>query len=397
MRDHQRRFLRAYSSCGQVAEAARCAGINPDTQYHWLKSDAAYVRRFREAQPGVAQLIVDEATRRAFDGIRTPVRYKGQPVIVDGKPLYKHQYSDTLLIFILKTLKPELKKRKRIKISLEGWNADLEKFSRRQLDAIVAELQSRSEAERAEQGPNNDEVSEHVGARRRRRERRSQVEHLNTKQRCLLSCFGGFGQLRKAAQTAGVSRSAHYVWMKQCPEYVKRFNLAQEEAADRLMDEAYRRAMAGIRTPVMYRGKQVHNLGLPCYECRYSDRLLILLLKALRPERYGTQVMEVVCWRDWDGDLSKLSHDDRHEFIDEVKRKVAARENELQAQSPLPRAQEHNSPSPSPRQTVGGNPEDAPQSDTRLAAGERIQWVRTEPRETLETKRRKHWITNPKK
>jgi hypothetical protein len=44
----------------------------------------------------------DEAVRRAHEGVRKPVLYKGKQVFVEGRPLYETQYSDQLLMFLLK-------------------------------------------------------------------------------------------------------------------------------------------------------------------------------------------------------------------------------------------------------------------------------------------------------
>jgi hypothetical protein len=45
-----------------------------------------------------------------------------------------------------------------------------------------------------------------------------------------------------------------------------------------LQDEAVRRAVEGIRRPVLYRGKQVYIHGEPLFDIEYSDQLLIRLL-----------------------------------------------------------------------------------------------------------------------
>ena len=70
-----------------------------------------------------------------------------------------------------------------------------------------------------------------------------------------------------------------------------------------LEDEAIRRACEAIRRPVLYRGKQVYVDGLPLYETTCSDALLMFLLKAYNPEKFGDkQHVEV-----WNGDLDSLT------------------------------------------------------------------------------------------
>ncbi len=77
---------------------------------------------------------------------------------------------------------------------------------------------------------------------------------------------------------------SHYRWQSDS-DYCEAFDRAKHEAADRLEDEAWRRAVEGVEEPVgWYKGKQggvVH---------RYSDTLLIFLMKGLMPERYGDRV-----------------------------------------------------------------------------------------------------------
>ena len=59
---------------------------------------------------------------------------------------------------------------------------------------------------------------------------------------------------------------------------------ALEEAADRLEMEAFRRAVEGIGEDRFFKGDVVGRVT------RYSDRLLMFLLKARRPDRFdGTQ------------------------------------------------------------------------------------------------------------
>jgi hypothetical protein len=54
----------------------------------------------------------------------------------------------------------------------------------------------------------------------------------------------------------------------------------QQELARGLRDEIVERAVQGWPKPVFYRGRQCGSIQ------HYSDRLLIFLLKALKPETY---------------------------------------------------------------------------------------------------------------
>src|ERR1035438_6752958 len=45
--------------------------------------------------------------------------------------------------------------------------------------------------------------------------------------------------------------------------------------------------------PVLYRGKQVYIQGEPLFDIEYSDQLLIRLLEAFYPEKYGRRVEQI--------------------------------------------------------------------------------------------------------
>lgn len=79
----KRLFLTAFAEHGVVLTAAELAGINRWTHYHWLRTDAVYAEAFEEAERSAITSLEDEARKRAIGG------------------------SDTLLIFLLKGLRPE--------------------------------------------------------------------------------------------------------------------------------------------------------------------------------------------------------------------------------------------------------------------------------------------------
>jgi hypothetical protein len=138
-------FLAAYvESCGSVTRAAEAAGIARASHYTWLH-DPDYAAAFAVAKEQAADALVDEATRRASEGLR---RYKfdkhGLPLMhptlcecgahrdeheLDRKkrgghkrylgcertgcvkferaPYVEHEYSDALMALLLKGHKPE--------------------------------------------------------------------------------------------------------------------------------------------------------------------------------------------------------------------------------------------------------------------------------------------------
>ena len=90
-----------------------------------------------------------------------------------------------------------------------------------------------------------------------------------------------------AARTAGISRSRVYELRKEDAEFAADWQDAEETAIDALEGEARRRAYDGVDEPVVYRGTiSTDEKGQPVTVKRYSDTLIIFLLKAHRPEKY---------------------------------------------------------------------------------------------------------------
>ena len=109
----QRAFLAAYRETASITKAAERSKIHRHSHYRWLEADPAYVLAFAEAQTEAAQLLEDEAIRRAHEGILTPVFYKGNPTGV------MREYSDGLLMFLLRGFAPE-KYRDRGSVEVSG-------------------------------------------------------------------------------------------------------------------------------------------------------------------------------------------------------------------------------------------------------------------------------------
>ncbi len=97
----KRAFLAAYCTTGNVSEAARLAGINRLSHYDWLHSDERYAAVFEQAVEISGDYLEAVARDRATKGWLEPVYYHGTVV---G---HVRKYSDTLLIFLLKGVRPE--------------------------------------------------------------------------------------------------------------------------------------------------------------------------------------------------------------------------------------------------------------------------------------------------
>ena len=102
-------FLKAYAKLGNITAAARLAGIERKTHNKWLAKDPAYAEAFAEAEEQAVEAMEQEAWRRAVKGTRRPLSYKGQPTRDEhGRLNVIREYSDVLLIFLLKARRPAI-------------------------------------------------------------------------------------------------------------------------------------------------------------------------------------------------------------------------------------------------------------------------------------------------
>jgi len=95
-----------------------------------------------------------------------------------------------------------------------------------------------------------------------------------------LKRFGDHGCVRRACTEIGVGHSAVYNWRKKDDTFASGFQDAEHQAVSHLEAEALRRAIDGVDQPVFHGGDQVGSVR------KYSDTLLIFLLKARAPDRY---------------------------------------------------------------------------------------------------------------
>ena len=84
----------------------------------------------------------------------------------------------------------------------------------------------------------------------------------------------------EAARAAGIGRRTAYEWRDADEEFATAWAEAEQEAIDKLEREAWRRAVEGVDKPVVHQG-----VITGTYK-EYSDKMLEILLKGHRPERY---------------------------------------------------------------------------------------------------------------
>ena len=110
--------------------------------------------------------------------------------------------------------------------------------------------------------------------------------HSHPKKRAFLAAYRKTGNVRLACTAAQIGRSSHYRWLDDS-DYAEQFEQAKKEAVDVLEAEARRRAVEGWEEPVgWYKGQAGGTVR------RYSDTLLIFLLKGAAPRKYRER-MEV--------------------------------------------------------------------------------------------------------
>lgn len=102
-------FLNALAEGVTISAAAKAAGIGLSTVYSWRESDEAFAADWQEAYRQGANVLEAEARRRAVNGTRKYLYHQGRPILDPrtGEHAYEMNYSDLLLIVLLKARDPE--------------------------------------------------------------------------------------------------------------------------------------------------------------------------------------------------------------------------------------------------------------------------------------------------
>lgn len=103
------------------------------------------------------------------------------------------------------------------------------------------------------------------------------------KQAAFLRSLAAGRSVRQAAEDAGVASDKPYQWREQDMDFAVRWVTAEEAGTDIIEEEAFRRAVNGVQKPVFRAGEVVGHVA------DYSDTMLMFLLKARRPDRYGAK------------------------------------------------------------------------------------------------------------
>ncbi len=135
-------FLSALEHSACSLDACRAVPVDPSTVYRERQRNAEFAAAYEAARQVGAQLLEQEATRRARDGTRKLVLYKGEPVRLgkaeaegldgwieatgaDGQGLgwgylYEVTYSDRLLELLLKRHYPEQYREKLAQVNVQA-------------------------------------------------------------------------------------------------------------------------------------------------------------------------------------------------------------------------------------------------------------------------------------
>ena len=106
-------LLAALAKTGNISGACRATKTPRNTHYNWLEEDEGYAVASARAIREAGEALEAEAWRRAVRGVKKPVYQQGDLV---G---HIQQYSDVLLIFLMKGAMPE-KYRERSDVTISG-------------------------------------------------------------------------------------------------------------------------------------------------------------------------------------------------------------------------------------------------------------------------------------
>lgn len=152
------------------------------------------------------------------------------------------------------------------------------------------------------------------------------------KQEIFLKTLAMTGKVTEAVKAAGFSSSTSlYLKRKKDEKFAEAWDLALYVAGDKLEAEAIRRAHDGVYEPQYYQGKVVG------HTIKYSDTLLMFMLKGIRPEKFrdnvridghikgtfGVAVLPVQAINDATWENQALTHQEQHRnsgvIIDQTK------------------------------------------------------------------------------
>lgn len=119
-------FIDELGECANVSASAAEAGVSRKTVYQERKADAGFAHAWDEAIETALDRAEGELYRRAVEGVEEPVFYKGDIVGAIRR------YSDTALIFMLKTRRRSIYGDRSTNLNL-----DMSRLTTQQLERIA--------------------------------------------------------------------------------------------------------------------------------------------------------------------------------------------------------------------------------------------------------------------
>ncbi len=113
-----------------------------------------------------------------------------------------------------------------------------------------------------------------------------------------VAALRGGQSISDACKIADIGRQRVYEWREDDSDFAAEWDDALEQGTDVMADEAKRPAVNGVDEPVFYQGKEVAKVK------KYSDTLLMFLLKGRRPEKFKERVAH-----GGDADAPPIRHD----------------------------------------------------------------------------------------
>jgi hypothetical protein len=107
-------FLAALRDIPNVSRAARVVHLSRRALYNIRDDDSQFEAAWNDAIDEGIEAMEAEAMRRAVEGVDKPVFYQGDEVAV------LREYSDTLLIFLLKAHRPDKYRENKIDLTTDG-------------------------------------------------------------------------------------------------------------------------------------------------------------------------------------------------------------------------------------------------------------------------------------
>lgn len=108
------RFIMYLKQDGNVSEALRKGKVTRSYVYDRRQTDLEFADAFEAARLCGREVLVDEAHRRAYRGVRKEIYHQGEVVGTEQR------YSDTLLMFLIKQQDPSYREH----YSIDHGNAD---------------------------------------------------------------------------------------------------------------------------------------------------------------------------------------------------------------------------------------------------------------------------------